>query len=68
MCIFLLGESEVKRTITLTVDPDVFSRFKAKYGNASATIENLMRRSLADSDRERFAGDSIRIQSLAESV
>lgn len=53
MGLFSSGNDQMKKhTTSLTLDPEVLSRFKAKFGNVSGTVENLMRQSLADSDRE----------------
>ena len=38
----------VKHTTTLTLDIDIFQRFKAKVGNVSGEVESFMRRRLAE--------------------
>jgi hypothetical protein len=40
----------VKHTTTLTLDIDIFQRFKAKVGNVSGEVEGFMRRRLAELD------------------
>lgn len=40
----------VKHTTTLTLDAEVFQRFKAKVGNVSGEVESFMRQRLAELD------------------